>query len=192
MIARENPFAPGRLERVLTFDPALIGSSWEALEQSWEALGFRGAICGRHGSGKTTLLRAWAKRLEERGKAPLRIFLNEEKRGLDPEDHQTLTQIRGRFLFVDGEQHLPWREKSLLRRASRDAAGVLVTRWRAGLSPVVCQLKPDADLAFDLLQRAAPEYATRYSSILDRRLAKHRGNLRELFLGCYDELADLP
>ena len=192
MIARENPFAPARLEKVLAFDLALIGSSWEALEQRWEALGFRGVVCGRPGSGKTTLLRAWAKRLEEKGEAPLRIFLNEEKRCLSHEDHRTLTEIRGRILFVVGEQHLPWREKWLIRRASREAAGVLVTRWRAGLSPVVCLLKPDAQLAFQLMQRASPEHTTRFSPVLDRRLARHRGNLRELFLGCYDELAGLP
>ena len=51
MKARDNPFAPSRLERVLAFDPELIGSSWEALENRWEKLGRRAAVTGRHGAG---------------------------------------------------------------------------------------------------------------------------------------------
>lgn len=189
MIARENPFAPVRLEQVLAFDPALIGSTWEALEQKWASLGFRAAICGRHGAGKTTLLRAWAARLQERGEAPLRIFLNDEKRQLSPEDRLTLSRCAGRILFVDGEQHISWWERLHLRRASRPAAGLIVARWSRGTLPLICRLEPDPALAAALLQRAAPQWLGRFKPDLDRRLANCRGNLRELFLGYYDDLA---
>ncbi|QJE96431.1 ATP-binding protein [Luteolibacter luteus] len=189
MIARENPFAPARLEKVLAFDPVLIGSTWELLESRWASLGFRGAICGRHGAGKTTLLRAWAKRLQERGQPPLRIFLNDEKRRLSPEDLRTLEECCGRILLIDGEQHLPWRERLLLRRASRHAAGKIAARWSPGSWPLICRLEPDPQLAAALLTRAAPEWVARFKPDLDRRLANCRGNLRELFLGCYDDLA---
>ena len=53
MKAGDNPFAPGRLERVLGFDPALAGTSWEALEERWQALGCRAAVTGHRGSGKS-------------------------------------------------------------------------------------------------------------------------------------------
>ena len=50
MKARDNPFAPSRLERLLAFDPELIGSSWKDLETRWQALGRRAAVTGHHGA----------------------------------------------------------------------------------------------------------------------------------------------
>ena len=92
MTAQENPFAPGRLRRVLGFDPVLAGTSWESLESRWRELGCRAAVTGHRGSGKTSLLEACAGRLDE---APLRLFFNDRHRDFDAEDRAVLASCAG-------------------------------------------------------------------------------------------------
>lgn len=186
MTARENPFAPGRLRRVLGFDPRLAGSSWEALDVRWAALGRRAAVTGHRGSGKSSLLDAWAARLAE---PPLRLFFNESKRVPDDGDRARLADCAGRLVFVDGEDHLSWPERRRLRRALRTAAGVLVVRERRGPWPELIRLRADPELAAALLERAAPEWARHFRADVEARWRAAGGNLRDLFLGCYDELA---
>ncbi len=183
MNARDNPFAPCRLERLLAFDPALAGTTWEALEARWQSLGHRAAITGPHGSGKTTLLDAFACRLCERGEPPLRLFFNEEHRRLSPADRETLRQATGRILLIDGDEHLPWRERRELGRALRTASKVLLARHRRGLWPELIRLRATPRLAFELLERIAPSGNRAF--ILNLFHAK-KGNLRELWLACYD------
>jgi len=187
MTARDNPFAPARLRRVLGFDPRLAGRTWEALEADWAALGRRAAVTGRRGRGKSSLLDAWAARLDE---PPLRLFFNESKRVPDAADHARLADCAGRVVFVDGEDHLSWPRRRRLRRALRGAAGVLVARERRGPWPELIRLRGDPALAAVLLDRAAPEWAGHFHPQLAARWQEAGGNLRELFLGCYDELAD--
>lgn len=186
MTARDNPFAPGRLRRVLGFDPALAGTTWDALESRWRELGCRAAVTGHRGSGKTTLLDAWAERLDE---VPLRLFFNDRHDDLDDVDRAVLASCAGKVLFIDGENHLSWLRRRELRRATRDAAGVLVARHGRGRWPELIRLRSDPQQAALLLERAAPESAGRFLPEVERRLKRNRGNLRELFLGCYDDLA---
>jgi hypothetical protein len=186
MTARDNPFAPGRLRRVLGFDPRLVGRSWDELDAGWAALGRRAAVTGHRGSGKSSLLDAWAERLDE---PPLRLFFNEIKRVPDAADRARLADCAGRIVFVDGEDHLSWPQRRRLRRALRGAAGVLVARERRGPWPELARLRSDPALAAVLLDRAAPEWAGHFRVQLDARWQAAGGNLRELFLGCYDALA---
>jgi hypothetical protein len=186
MTARDNPFAPGRLRRVLGFDPRLVGGSWEALDARWAALGRRAAVTGHRGSGKSSLLEAWAERLDE---PPLRLFFNESKRVPDDADRARLDDCAGRVVIVDGEDHLSWPQRRRLRRALRAAAGLLVARERRGPWPELIRLRSDPALAAVLLERAAPEWAAPFQAEAAARWRAAGGNLRELFLGCYDELA---
>lgn len=186
MTARDNPFAPGRLRRVLGFDPRLVGSSWDELEARWAALGRRAAVTGHRGSGKSSLLDAWAGRLDE---PPLRLFFNESKRAPDAADRARLAGCGGRIVFVDGEDQLSWPQRRRLRRALRTAAGVLVARERRGPWPELVRLRSDPALAAVLLDRAAPEWAGHFRPQAAARWQAAGGNLRDLFLGCYDELA---
>lgn len=186
MTARDNPFAPGRLRRVLGYDPRLAGGSWEALDARWEALGRRAAVTGHRGSGKSSLLDAWAARLDE---PPLRLFFNESKRVPDAADRARLAACAGRVVFVDGEDHLSWPERLRLRRALRTAAGLLVARQRRGVWPELIHLRSDPALAAILLGRAAPDHAAPFQAQAEARWRIADGNLRELFLTCYDELA---
>ena len=186
MTARDNPFAPGRLRRVLGFDPRLVGNSWEALDDRWAALGRRAAVTGHRGSGKSSLLDAWAARLDE---PPLRLFFNESKRVPDAPDRARLADCAGRIVFVDGEDQLSWPERRRLRHALRGAAGLLVARARRGPWPELVRLRSDPALAAVLLDRAAPEWAGHFRPQAVARWQAADGNLRDLFLGCYDELA---
>lgn len=188
MTARDNPFAPGRLRRVLGFDPALAGTTWDALDSRWRKLGCRAAVTGHRGSGKTTLLDAWAERLDE---APLRLFFNDRHDDLDDGDRAVLASCSGKVLFIDGENHLSWLRRRELRRATRKAAGVLVARHGRGGWPELIRLRSDPRQAAILLERAAPECVDRFLPEVAMRLRRNRGNLRELFLGCYDDWAAL-
>lgn len=186
MTAAGNPFAPDRLRRRLGFDPTLAGTTWQALESRWHELGCRAAVTGHRGSGKTSLLDVWAARLDE---APRRLFFNESRRSFDQQDRAVLASCAGKILFIDGEDHLSWLQRRELRWATRKAAGVLVARHGRGGWPELIRLRSDPRQAAILLERAAPECAARFVPEVEERLRRNRGNLRELFLACYDDLA---
>jgi hypothetical protein len=185
MKAGDNPFAPGRLERVLGFDPALAGTTWDALEEKWRALGCRAAITGHRGSGKSALLRAWAQRHDP----PVRLHFNQQHRRLSEADRLSLADGVGRFWFIDGEDYLDRRDRRELHRAARDAKGLLVTRYRAGSWPELIRLAATPRLAAALIRRAVPEDAQRFLPGLAERFDRCGGNLRDLWLGCYDQLS---
>lgn len=183
MSATSNPFATGRLERLLAFDPSLAGESWEALEERWHSLGGRACVTGHHGAGKTTFLDAFACRL---GTPVRRLFFNDRHRRLDPEDRDKLEAVEGVVVLLDGDRHLPWRDRRALRRALEPAAGVLSARHRAGDLPVLIELSADLALARRLMNRIDADFAEALDASLPRLFKRHRGNLRELWLECYD------
>lgn len=143
-------------------------------------------MTGHRGSGKTSLLDAWAERLDV---DPLRLFFNDRHPGPDEADRAVLESCGGKILFIDGENHLSWFDRRELRRATRDAAGLLVARHGCGGWPELIRLRSDPHLAAILVERAAPEWAGRFLPEVERRLRRKRWNLRELMLGIYDDLA---
>jgi hypothetical protein len=185
MNARDNPFAPGRLERVLGFDPALAGATWESLEEKWRTFGYRAAVTGHRGAGKSALLRAWAKRCD----SPVVLHFNEQRRRLDEADRRELAEGAGRLWFIDGEDYLHRSDRRELYQATKAAAGILVTRYRPGSWPELIRLASSPAIAEVLLERAAGAHGERFRRELPRRFGRCRGNLRELLLECYDDLA---
>lgn len=181
--AISNPFATGRLERLLRFDPELIGESWAGIEKRWDSCGRRACVTGHHGAGKTTFLDAFAPQLPQR---VLRLFFNDRHRSLEEEDHEILAQVAGAVVFLDGDQHLPWRERRALERALQAADGVLSARHRPAGWPVLLELQASPALANRLLRRIDPGLAEEWVPELPALLRQHRGNLRELWLACYD------
>ena len=185
MKADQNPFATRRLERVLAFDPKLIGESWEGLHARWQSLGRSAFVVGPHGSGKTTFLDGFAEQLE----APVtRFFFNEQACFLTHFDRKRMQGAAGTVWLVDGDLHLPRSERRELMGASSLSSGLLVARHRVWRGPVLLRLKATAGLARELLRRAAPEHLERLQPQLPSRLARTSGNLRELWMDCYDEL----
>ncbi len=183
MSATSNPFSTGRLERLLAFEPGLVGETWEALEDRWNSLGRRACVTGHHGAGKTTFLDAFARRL---GAPVRRLFFNDRHRRLNAADREALEEVEGVVVLLDGDRHLPWRDRRTLRRALEPAAGVLSARHRAGDLSVLIELSVDLALARRLLNRIDTDFAEALDASLPRLFKRHRGNLRELWLECYD------
>lgn len=181
--ATSNPFATGRLERLLAFDPELIGDTWRSIERRWEGLGRRACVVGHHGAGKTTFLDAFAARLPQR---VVRLFFNDRHRRLDEAARETLRGVAGAVVLLDGDTHLPWGDRLELRRALAGAAGVLSARHRAGRLPMLLELEADPELARSLLARIDLAIAAELAPEMPRLFRKHHGNLRELWLECYD------
>lgn len=184
MKAGDNPFAPGRLERVLSFDPSLARTSWNALEEKWYQFDCRAAVTGHRGSGKSALLKAWAKRCE----SPVFLHFNEQRRRLDEAHRCEIAEGTGRLWFIDGEDYLRTSDRRELHQAAKVAAGILVSRYRSGVWPELIHLTATPALASLLLERAAPLHAESFRHDLGQRFRRCRGNLRELLLECYDEL----
>lgn len=182
MKARDNPFATGRIERLLRFDPELVGTCWDTIEARWRELDRRACVVGHHGSGKTTFLDAFARRLEAR-QPVVRLFFNRSHHRLDDHDRELLAASAGAVVLVDGDGHLPWRERRELARTTGNAAGLLSARHRARGLPVLLHLRADLDLA----RRLAARLVDREPPDLERRLRRRRLNLRELWMDCYDD-----
>ncbi len=185
MIARENPFRTGRVERILSFDPTLIGTSWERIQENWEQLNYRACVCGHHGAGKTTFLKAFGKRLAKTAEVHF-LFFNRQQNRLQAEDHALLSDVREKLFFIDGDQHLKWRERRALHRSLIPAKGVLVTRHKMRKYPILLKLRSTPQLAAQLLERIDPSYQTNVRETFH----KNKGNLRELWLDYYDDCSN--
>lgn len=109
--AISNPFATGRIERLLRFDPEIIGASWATIEDRWEACGRRACVTGHHGAGKTTFLDAFAARLPQR---VVRLFFNDGHRRLDGDDREKLRQHRGNLPELWLASYDRWRRANTL------------------------------------------------------------------------------
>jgi hypothetical protein len=185
MNASENPFSTGRVERLLAFDPSLIGCSWELIEARWAALDRRACVTGHHGAGKTSFLDAMARRLAPTGRVE-RLFFNDRRQVLSSEDHSLLEACNDAVLLIDGDEYLSWSERRKVMRKSLAARGCLFARYRTGKLPELLKLSSSRELAEALLARISPEWGKSLEEDLGRRLEKQRGNLRELWLEYYD------
>jgi hypothetical protein len=184
MRARENPFRSERLER-LAFRHAL---PLEAIHARWTALGRRAAVVGPHGSGKTTLLRALAASAEREGFRVERWFLNAES---GRPSTRELTRAARRLgprdvLCFDGAGHLGPLAWHRVRRAARAAGGVLATAHAPGLLPTLVETGTDAALLDELACELLAADTGPLRPLLAELHARHRGNLRDVFLALYD------
>jgi len=186
MNAHDNPFATRRVEARLPFDPSLVGTDWESLRARWRQLDRRAGIVGPHGAGKSTLLDAVADRLEQ---PVVRFFFNRDKCQLSSEDELLMEAGAGAVWLADGDGHLGFRDRRCFYKASQRAAGFLSARHQARGLPVLIRLKPDLALAKELLHRLHPTGAGGLEPTLAESFRKRRGNLRHLWLDCYDCLA---
>ncbi len=189
--ARENPFAVQRVERLLVFEPAWLGLSWEEILARLGKLNYRAAVVGPHGSGKTTFLDGLEERLSKEGMSVTRLRLNDES---GAESKRQAVERAGAagpkdLLFFDGAEQLgPWGWWRL-NRAARLAKGLILTQHRPGRLPTLFRTRATPAMleafANTLLEgrdagaRPSPEE-------LLTLFQHHRGNLREALLGCYD------
>jgi len=191
MKAHLNPFAPDRVQRLLPFDPRLAETSWQEIESRWKEMGMRGAIVGHKGSGKSTFLKTFAKRLENEQRV-IHLFFRGCDRKLGDQEFNQLAQIRDdkkAIVLIDGEGHLAWNQRRLLRKLSNDAAGYLVTRHHRSSLSTLLHLRSSPQIAETLLHQIGPAEEESIRKELPLLLRKNSGNLREVWLSLYDEYA---
>lgn len=174
MKARENPFATHRVEALLSFDPSWIDSTWEAILTDLKNLNYRAAIIGPHGSGKTTFIESLIPRLQSLGHVTRTYFFNEETHpGLKfSPDPDAIT-------IIDGAEQLTFGEWRLVKKS---AARLIVTQHRSGRFPALLRTKSTPAMLHAFAKKLAPGLAID-APLLYR---KHKGNLREALLECYD------
>ncbi|MCC7473934.1 MAG: hypothetical protein IT425_00940 [Pirellulales bacterium] len=199
----DNPFAtcwtrPG----ALAFRFA-EGQSGAGLVEALRHRQWRGAIIGPHGSGKTTLLESLKPLLCAAGREVLQVALHNGETRLPCPVRATLAS-RNRndrlLLVVDGYEQLGWLERFRVSRwCRRLGAGLLVTAHSRVRIPTLVELAPDARLVQQLACQLC-ESDERFQAIplesiplewVADSMARHRGNVREVFFDLYDRYEDL-
>jgi hypothetical protein len=183
-----NPFStrhtrPGAI--AYRFPPE---QSAERVVERLRAGGWRGQILGPHGSGKSTLLAAVLPALQRAGQRPLVVELHDGQRRLPADFRRMIEAAAAGVVVVDGyEQLAPWNRYRLRRLCRRRKLGLLVTTHRsAGLPDLFCtEVAPE--VAWDLVEHLLAGFPPLVTpEQLRERLARHRGNLREVFFDLYD------
>ncbi len=175
-----------RVERAVRFDPAWLGSNWDALVTRWHALGQRGAVVGPHGSGKTTFLEGFEEVLGGRW---VRVSLNDERPVISAGEWARFAAAdHATTVAVDGAERLGWRAwRRLARVVATRRAGLVTTQHAPGRLPVLLETRTGEAMLAAFADRLAPgeipaaEIAPLYH--------RHGGNLREALGECYDRMA---
>jgi hypothetical protein len=176
-LARENPFASWRVERI-RFRPQ--GMGWDAIMARLEALKHRAAIVGPDGSGKTTMLEDLAGRLADRFRVRLVVRDNEHEISPPPTSF-----VSGEVVLLDGADRLSWPRWRMLRWQSRRAAGLIVTSHRDGLLPALIE----TGTSVRLLRELVGELTDQTPDDLERLFRRHDGNVRDVLRALYDRWA---
>ncbi len=183
---RINPFAarfvrPGAVEYLSSPEdhPASLATRLEG--RCW-----CGEIVGPHGAGKSALLAALIAELRATGREVLHIELHEGDRRL-PANTFAPPLPPWRLIAVDGAEQLGWwawfRLRSLVRRR---AWGLVVTSHRPLGLPPLAALKPDAALAWRIVQQLQSDDPLITEAETMAAFSAHRGNLREMLFDFYD------
>ena len=190
---RDNPFSsrfvrPGSIPYLFA-----AGSSAVQMVDKFFAAGRRGQIVGPHGAGKSTLLALLISELAARGEVVTHFELHDGERSLD----EQIEIAPGSVICVDGYEQLSyWSRYGLMRRASRDGCGLLITTHRAvwfpAKLPVLAEVRPSVEvgvkLALSLLAQhgGASNAGGIGATEIERIFFEVGGDMRELFFRLYD------
>lgn len=187
-LACDNPF---RADRFHGLAYRWLDGDCDAFMRRLAAVGRRGAIVGPHGSGKTTLMRESAARLEQMGYRAHYLFLNDRQLRFNAEfDAAFFGRLDERdFLLLDGCEALnAVRWRWFLWRA-RGAGGLLVTTHCAGRLPTVYETRTTMALLDELYVELDDSGDGSLRGEAARLFVERGGNLREVWFGLYDILA---
>lgn len=149
---------------------------------------WQGEIVGPHGSGKSTLLETLAGPLRTAGREVLRITLHEGQEtlplpvGADEKWHDST------LVVIDGYEQLGLVSRYWLHSACQaHQAGLLVTTHSTAGLPELWRTGVTVDLAQQLIDElvAGCEFPISRAAI-ERLLAQHQGNLRDVLFALYD------
>ncbi len=193
MTARDNPFETSRVESLIPFDPAWLDTSWEAILDRYEELEYKGAIVGPHGTGKTTFLDQFVGKLETKsGLLVCRLFLNEDKRHLTPQEKMFLTNCPNHgsiILVLDGEEQFSFLDRQEFSRLAYGFGGVLVTRHRPSRNyPTLLQTRSTPEMLIKFVHQLMPDFPGD-ESLLRSYFDDTEGNIRESLRKAYDFVA---
>jgi hypothetical protein len=181
---RDNPF---RSEQIDTLPYRPQGWTWEELVARLDSLDNRAAVVGPHGSGKTALVESLIPRLEARGFACRAHRLRRSDRDVPRDVLRGLTERH--ILVLDGADllgRLAWRR---VRRAAREAGGLVVACHRPGLLPTLVECTTSAELLAALVRELHPDGAPALADALPALFEKHSGDLRAALRELYDASA---
>jgi hypothetical protein len=196
-VARENPFASSRVERLRYRWPGF------ALEQHLprlERLSWRGVILGPHGSGKTTLLLELFDHLSRSQPLGRHCQLWMVGRERDLQTQQWLELSAGwrpnGILLVDGIERLPWfaRQRLLGRTQvfSRSAIprSIIATSHQSLGLPVWVDCKTDEALMEQLVLELLPHASPVLIEEAKQQFQASAGNIRQVFWKLYDKMSN--
>jgi hypothetical protein len=185
-----NPFRVSLLDALPFFGVAGVAPDWPSLLQHLARLGWRGAVVGAHGSGKTTLLATLERELAMIGQATqiLRLDRNNPKA---QDLRRMLATCSERIVLCDGAGHLGWYRWHVLRKATRHAAGLVLTTHQPRWLPTWITTTTSAALLHQIVQQLPPPAAELLEAAggAATLFTNHRGNLRAALLALYDVAA---
>lgn len=191
--ARHNPL---RVERVLTYryrleDNPADPMDWPTFMKRIADANYRGAIVGPHGSGKTTLLEDLQPRLNALGYRARLLFMNQDDGHRLPQSWRTvLTDLQTNdILLADGYTHLNPLARRRVDRASRTAAGLIITAHYLITIPtknILLKASTSPEIIIKIADNLDIPLNSKVSQILYK---KHKGNVREAIRDLYDSIS---
>ena len=147
---------------------------------------YRHPICqivGPHGSGKSTLLLALLKQHKKNGdhqdKDNVRYLIFNDQHRRFP---RSTAFLGNPFLFVDGFEQLPFRDR--LRLLSRSKRLVFTTHHPVWFVPILFRTKPQLSVFVQIVQQMLSDPPE--ESVLHAVYVRSRGNFRNAFFELYD------
>ena len=192
--ARPNPFATRFIKAGSLPFVFPDGESLPQIEHRLREANWRGQIVGPHGSGKSTLLKSLEPHWATWGRRSFSFALKDGSRTLP----KILTSSDWKHVdtvIVDGYEQLSlWSRIGLLLRCWRSRKGLIVTTHdRVRGIPLLFTTQTNEQLATHLtrtlLDRSNVPNSTELLERVPFYLRKHDGNMREMFLSLYDEVA---
>lgn len=179
--AGENPFRVERLHGIRYWEPGL---GPEVLVDRAEAMGWRGALVGKHGTGKTTLLLEIGAELARRGLPSQYVCVGDEAHA-----ERSLAPVPGTIYLVDGVERLSPTGWFVFRWRMRSARGLIITAHHPGRLPILHLCRPTTETVAHLLRALDPPGLDALLVRAPRLLADYKGDCRAILLALYDEFA---
>jgi hypothetical protein len=190
LLARDNPFAAHRVERI---PYRFAAGTWHAHIERLAGLNFRAAIVGPHGSGKTTLLEQLADRLRTWPAAPpviRHLFLARATDQAAAElGELRLSDLRDTCVLLDGFERLGVMQRRVLGQLR--SGGLVVTAHRRCRLPTWVHTTTSRETLDYLLEQLGIVPSTTMRRMGDEAYRSTGGNLRDALRRLYDRAGEL-
>ena len=181
-----NPFATRFVRPDAATYLTLQTPSIDELVERFEQHGRRAQILGPHGVGKSTLLATIVAELRARGGEVHAITLHMGERRLPTEFEQSIVWTSRPIVVVDGAEQLSGlRRRGLISKATKHAAGLLITTHTDLGLPTLCELVPRESDAVAIARHLDPKGIVSDDDVR-AAFARRKGDLRETLFDLFD------